>query len=127
MLERLTGRNKFVTKVLRFGGWVGSFVGLKLMLSCVPALVRLLPLGVGSLLQPLALIATSTIAMGVSVGLSAAVIAAAWLRFRPLLASSLAFVSGAGFAGPLLYARAKRSNEVKEIDKILHSPGGQSA
>lgn len=121
MLEEFIGKNKFITKILRFGGWLGSFIGLNLILSCIPALVKLLPFGVGTILQPLALIATSTIAMGVSVGLSAAVVAVAWIRFRPLLATGLAFVSGAGFLGPFFYARAKRSPEVREMDAQLHA------
>ena len=97
---------------------------MNLVLSCIPALVKLLPLGVGRILAPLAQIATSTIAMGVSVGLSAAVISVAWVRFRPILATGLAIVSGVGFFGPFFYARAKRSPEVKEMDEQLYGSKG---
>ncbi|KAL9178382.1 hypothetical protein ACHAXT_000029 [Thalassiosira profunda] len=119
MIEHHIGRNRFITKLLRFGGWVGSFIGLNLILSCLPAIVKIVPFGIGDLLQPLASIAASTIAMGISVGLSGAVISVAWLRFRPLLAGGLALVSGAGFFGPLYYARWKRSTEVKAMDAVL--------
>ena len=119
MLEDFIKKNKFVTKIVRFGGWLGSFLGLNMILSCIPAIVKLLPLGVGRILQPIAQIATSTIAMGASVGLSAAVISVAWMRFRPVLAVGLAFVSGVGFFGPFFYARAKRSPEVKVMDENL--------
>eukprot|EP00581_Thalassiosira_minuscula_P003534 CAMPEP_0183746304 /NCGR_PEP_ID=MMETSP0737-20130205/66686_1 /TAXON_ID=385413 /ORGANISM="Thalassiosira miniscula, Strain CCMP1093" /LENGTH=293 /DNA_ID=CAMNT_0025981993 /DNA_START=165 /DNA_END=1046 /DNA_ORIENTATION=- len=119
MIEEHIQKNKFITKILRIGGWVGSFFGLNLVLSCIPALIRLLPFGTGHLLAPLAQIATSTIAMSASLGLSAAVIAVAWLRFRPLLATGLLFVSSAGFLGPLFYARWNRSPEVKVIDEGL--------
>jgi len=121
MIETYIGKNKFVTRILRFGGWAGSFVGLKLVLSCIPALVKLVPFGIGNILEPLANIAFSTVALGASFGLSAAVISVAWLRFRPLLSIGLAFASGAGFLGPLFYARWKRSPEVKVIDANLQT------
>ena len=121
MIEKHIGKNKFITQLLRLGGWVGSFIGLNLLLSCIPALVKLMPFGIGDFLEPLAHIASSTIALGASFGLSAAVIAVAWLRFRPLLAAGLALVSGGGFFGPFFYARWKRSPEVMEMDAKLHS------
>mmetsp|Transcript_19246 Transcript_19246/g.35393 ORF Transcript_19246/g.35393 Transcript_19246/m.35393 type:complete len:511 (+) Transcript_19246:109-1641(+) len=122
MILELIGKSKFVTRLLRFGGWVGSFIGLNLVLSCIPALLKLVPFGIGNILEPLAYIATSTIALGASFGLSLAVISVAWLRFRPLLAAGLAFLSGAGFLGPLYYARWKRSPEVEEMDAKLRAP-----
>mmetsp|Transcript_7972 Transcript_7972/g.17982 ORF Transcript_7972/g.17982 Transcript_7972/m.17982 type:complete len:498 (-) Transcript_7972:29-1522(-) len=121
MLEELIGKNKVITKFLRIGGWMGSFIGMNLVLSCIPALAKIVPFGIGNLLAPLAQIATSTIALSIATGLSAAVIAVAWLRFRPLLATSLAFVSGAGFFGPFFYARWKRSPVVKEVDTKLYT------
>lgn len=123
MISELVSKNKFVTRLLRLGGWLGSFVGLNLFLSCIPALLGMVPFGIGALLEPLAHIATSSIALGASFGLSAAVISVAWLRFRPLLAVGLAVASGAGFLGPLYYARWKRSPAVEEVDAKLLSSG----
>jgi hypothetical protein len=119
MLERHISKNKLITKVLRIGGWIGSYFGLSLVLSCIPAIVGYLPLGVGTFLQPLANIATSTIALAVSAGLSGSVIALAWLRFRPLLSTVLAFSSSVMFFGPLIYARIKRKPEVKQMQDEL--------
>lgn len=119
MIGHLVDRSRSLTKILRIGGWIGNFIGLNIFLSCIPALVKLLPFGIGSILEPLASIATSTIAFGVSVGLSFSVISVAWLRFRPLLAVILALVSGLGFFGPYYYARSKRSAEVFEMDDLL--------
>ena len=121
MISQLISRSKFTTKLLRIGGWIGSFIGFNLVLSCIPALIKLLPFGVGHILEPLVSIATSTIAFGVSTGLSLSVISVAWLRFRPLFAACLAIISSAGFLGPLYYAKWKRSAEVTEIDGILKS------
>ena len=119
MLEQHISKNKLITKVLRIGGWIGSYFGLSLVLSCIPAIVGYLPLGVGTFLQPLANIATSTIALAVSAGLSGSVIALAWLRFRPLLSTVLAFSSTLMFFGPLIYARIKRKPEVKQMEDAL--------
>ena len=91
MVLELIGRSKFVTRLLRFGGWVGSFIGLNLVLFCIPALLKLASFGIGNILEPLAYIVTSTLALGASFGLSLAVILVAWLRFRPQLAADLAF------------------------------------
>lgn len=119
IISHLIGRSKFITKALRIGGWIGNFIGLSLVLSCIPALVKLLPFGIGHLLEPLVSIATSTVALGASTGLSFSVISVAWLRFRPWFAAGLAIVSGAGFLGPFYYARWKRSPEVVELDVRL--------
>ena len=119
MLEQHISKNKLITKVLRIGGWIGSYFGLSLVLRCIPAIVGYLPLGVGTFLQPLANIATSTIALAVSAGLSGSVIALAWLRFRPLLSTVLAFSSTLMFFGPLIYARIKRKPEVKQMEDAL--------
>jgi hypothetical protein len=120
MISHLLDKSKTWTKILRIGGWIGNFIGLNIFLNCIPALVRLLPFGIGSLLEPLVSLATSTIALGVSVGLSFSVIALAWLRFRPLFAVCLGVISGAGFIGPYYVARSKRSAEVFEIDNALN-------
>ena len=123
MIRQLVSKNKTITKFLRIGGWIGSFFGFNLILSCIPALVHLIPFGLGNLLRPLASIASATIALSASIGLSAAVIAVAWLRFRPLVASVLLIVSGAGFFGPWYYAHWKRSEDVELIDsKLLGRP-----
>lgn len=119
MITHLVGRSKSLTKILRIGGLIGNFIGLNIFLSCIPALAKLLPFGLGGILEPLVSIATSTIAFGVSIGLSFSVISVAWLRFRPLFATALALVSGAGFFGPYYYARSKRSAEVFEMDDVL--------
>ena len=121
MILQLISRSKFITKLIRLGGWIGSFFGFNLVLSCIPALIKLLPFGIGHILEPLVSIATSTIAFGVSTGLSFSVISAAWLRFRPFFAACLAVISSAGFLGPLYYAKWKRSAEVTEIDEMLKS------
>ena len=34
MIDLYITKNKFVTKALRIGGWLGTFLGLKLVLSC---------------------------------------------------------------------------------------------
>ncbi|KAL3775986.1 hypothetical protein ACHAWO_003951 [Cyclotella atomus] len=120
MISHLIDKSKTLTKILRIGGWIGNFIGLNIFLSCIPALVKLLPFGIGSLLEPLVSLATSTIALGASIGLSFSVIALAWLRFRPLFAVFLGVVSGAGFIGPYYYARSKRSSEVFEMDNALN-------
>lgn len=119
MIGQQITKSKFITKALRIGGWLGTFLGLKLILSCIPALLRLAPLGIGQLLAPLAGIATSTIALGVSVGLSGTIIAIAWLRFRPVLSGLIALVSTASFFGPFFYARWNRSAVVQEVDLEL--------
>ena len=119
MIAHLMGRSKLTTKILRIGGWIGNFIGLNLVLSCIPALVKLLPFGLGHFLVPLVSLATSTIALGASTGLSFSVISVAWLRFRPIFAACLAIVSGVGFLGPFYYARWKRSAEVFEMDEVL--------
>ena len=113
MIEKYIGRHKLITKILRITGWVGSYYGLSLILGCIPAMIRILPFGIGSFIQPLANIATSTIALSVSVGLSGTVMALAWLRFRPFLASTtLALLSGLGFFSPYIFTRMKRSVDV---------------
>jgi len=113
MIEKHIGKHKLITKILRVTGWVGSYYGLSLILGCIPAMIRALPFGIGSFVQPLANIATSTIALSVSVGLSGTVMALAWLRFRPFLATALAFISGLGFFSPyIITLRMKRTDEV---------------
>eukprot|EP00956_Cyclotella_meneghiniana_P031159 scaffold80901_cov26-Cyclotella_meneghiniana.AAC.1 len=119
MIAHLMGRSKLTTKILRIGGWIGNFIGLNIVLSCIPALVKLLPFGLGHFLVPLVSLATSTIALGASTGLSFSVISVAWLRFRPIFAACLAIISGVGFLGPFYYARWKRSAEVFEMDEVL--------
>jgi len=113
MIEKHIGKHKLITKILRVTGWVGSYYGLSLILGCIPAMIRALPFGIGSFVQPLANIATSTIALSASVGLSGTVMALAWLRFRPFLATALAFISGLGFFSPyIITLRLKRTDEV---------------
>ena len=112
MIEKHIEKHKLITKILRITGWVGSYYGLSLILGCIPAKIRTLPFGIGSFIQPLANIATSTIAFGVSVGLSGTVMALAWLRFRPFLATALAFISGLGLVSPFSFARMKRTDDV---------------
>ena len=48
-----------------------------------------------------------------------AIIAMAWLRFRPLLSGLIALVSTASFFGPYFYARWNRSAVVQEVDLQL--------
>ena len=130
MIEKHIRRHKLITKTLRITGWAGNYYGLSLILvvprvgwtidkpltsqycGCIPAMIRILPFGIGSFIQPLANIATSTIALGVSVGLSGTVMALAWLRFRPFLATALAFISGLGLVSPFIFTRMKRSVDV---------------
>ena len=110
MIEKHIRRHKLITKTLRITGWAGNYYGLSLILGCIPAMIRILPFGIGSFIQPLANIATSTIALSVSVGLSGTVMA--WLRFRPFLATALAFISGLGLVSPFIFTRMKRSVDV---------------
>ena len=118
MIEKHIRRHKLITKILRITGWFGSYCGLSLILGCIPAMIRALPFGIGSFVQPLANIATSTIALSVSVGLSCTVMALAWLRFRPFLATALAFISGLGFFSPyIITLRLKRTDEVRVLNQ----------
>ena len=114
MIEKHIGKHKFITKILRITGWVGSYYGLSLIFGCIPAMISTLPFGIGSFIQPLANIATSTIALSTSVGLSSTVMALAWLRFRPFLATTLAFISGIGFYTPYIFSRMKRTDELMD-------------
>ena len=71
------------TRSLRLFGWVGTFVGSRLVLSCVPALLGLVRFGVGRALEPLARVASSVAALGAPLGLSATVVSIAWVGKRP--------------------------------------------
>ena len=82
MISELVGRSRMATRSLRLFGWVGTFVGSRLVLSCVPALLGLVPFGVGRALEPLARVASSVAALGAPLGLSATVVSIAWVGKR---------------------------------------------
>lgn len=119
MITKHISKHKLITKILRIGGWIGSYIGINLILSCIPAMISVLPFGIGTFMQPLARVATSTIALAISAGLSGIVISAAWLRFRPLLSSAIGLISSLFFFGPFIYARLNRSPEVIAMDAKL--------
>ena len=93
------------------------WAGFAMVLSFLPALAAHLPL-VGGLASALAGVATSLASLGGALLGSIFVVAAAWARFRPLSAASLAVAGLVGSAGQAWLLRRWHAN------KPVAAPGG---
>ena len=83
-------------------------LGLRLILGAATDLISRLPFGIGPLLAALTGPLATLLSIGTGAGLSAIIVALAWVRFRPLAAAALSAAAAAFIYVPAALAHAYR-------------------
>jgi hypothetical protein len=103
-------KNKILTWVLRFVGFLLMFIGFSAILKPISTLGSVIPL-LGNVLGA----GTGIIAFLLAFIISFVVIAIAWIFFRPILGISLLVIAGAAFYFGKKYFSKEPLAEIKEI------------
>ncbi len=104
MIGRMESENTMLTWVLRLAGFAMMAAGIGMVLAPVAVLADVLPI-LGDLMR----MGTGLFAVVVAGALSLAVIAVAWLAYRPVLAIGLLVVGAALVAGLWTLARSRKA------------------
>jgi len=99
MFDAAQSENTIVTWLVRVGGLVGLFVGFAFILSFLGVIADVVPF-VGSIVR----FGTMAIALILTLLLGPAVIAVAWIAYRPLIAIAV-LAAGIALAAGILYLR----------------------
>jgi len=102
MFDAAQSENTIVTWLVRVGGLVGLFVGFAFILSFLGVIADVVPF-VGSIVR----FGTMAIALILTLLLGPAVIAVAWIAYRPLIAIAV-LAAGIALAAGILYLRRGR-------------------
>ena len=105
-------KNKVLTWVLRFVGFILMFIGFAAILKPISTVGSVIPL-LGNVLEA----GTGIIAFLIAFILSFVIIAVAWIFFRPILGISLLLVAGAAFYFGKKHFSKEPVAETKEIEQ----------
>mmetsp|Transcript_38402 Transcript_38402/g.120961 ORF Transcript_38402/g.120961 Transcript_38402/m.120961 type:complete len:483 (+) Transcript_38402:190-1638(+) len=108
MVQQLRREERAKKWLARAAGCGGMALGLRLILGAATDLISRLPFGIGPLLAALTGPLATLLSIGTGAGLSAIIVALAWVRFRPLAAAALSAAAAAFIYVPAALARAHR-------------------
>ncbi|MCO5152715.1 MULTISPECIES: TMEM43 family protein [unclassified Shinella] len=99
MFDAAQSENTIITWLVRVGGLVGIFIGFAFILSILGVIADVVPF-VGSIVR----FGTTAIALVLTLLIGPAVIAIAWIAYRPLIAIAV-LAAGVALAAGILYLR----------------------
>jgi hypothetical protein len=111
MFQAAQDRNNLLTWILRAGGFLFIFIGLRMLLGVVPILAAVIP-ALGGLVDA----AVGLIAFALSAAISLLTIAIAWVFYRPILAVGLLLGAVLMTTGLIWAKSAKKERAIPQMD-----------
>jgi hypothetical protein len=110
MFQAAQDRNTVLTWIIRGGGFLFVFIGLRMLLGVIPILAAVIP-ALGGLVDA----AVSLISFIIAAAISLLTIAIAWIVYRPILAIALVVSAVLVTAGLIWAKSAKRQQVVPQM------------